>query len=286
MNSFLKIKSKKIGVHLKNNLKLINNFIKNKFYYNINALSFFIGNPLKWNKKISIKYLNIINFIINKFDIDYKFIIPHSSYLINLGSPIKKKLYNSINLFKKEINICLKLKFNLINFHLGNHLNIISENKCIDNIINSINYILDTTNDIILVIENSSGQGTSIGYKLDHISDIIKSINYKFRIGVCIDTSHVFSSGYKLNTFLDCENFFLEFDKKIGFKYIKALHLNGSKSNFCSKIDRHSELLNSKLGNVVFYWVMRNNLFNNIPIILETTNFKLWLNEINWLYSI
>ncbi len=285
MNNLLKIKFKKIGIHIKNFYNLwTNNILLN--YFNIKSLSFFLGNPLKWKKNISNNYINKINTFIKKFNINKNYIIPHCSYLINLGSPIDINLKKSISLLKKEIFICSKLGIKLINFHIGNHLGIINEYNCINNIINSINFIIDNTSDVILVMENSSGQGNSIGYNLDHISNILLSINNKSRIGVCIDIGHAFAAGYDLRNFINCEKFFVEFDNKIGLMFLKALHLNGSRYKFFSKKDKHSTLLNSFLGNNIFYWIMKNNLFDNIPIILETINPLLWINEINWLYSL
>ncbi len=283
MKNCLKIINKKIGVHIYDSFNNIINYVLN---LNIEAFSFFLGNPLKWKKNISNYLINKFLFNLNKFNINNNYIIPHSSYLINLGSPIKFNLLKSINLLKKEIDICNKLNIKLINFHLGSHLGIISENKCISNIIKSINYILDKTSNVILVMENSAGQGNYIGYKLDHISVILKSINNKKRIGVCIDTGHLFASGYDLRSFYLCEKFFNIFENIIGLKYLKAIHLNTSKFKFNSKKDKHSTLLNSKLGNNIFYWIMRENIFNNIPIILETIDSSLWKKEINWLYSL
>ncbi len=285
MNNYLKLINKNIGIHFKYNLNLYKNVILAK-KFNINAFSFFIGNPLKWNKNFNIKDIYKFNNLCKKFNINNNYIIPHSSYLINLGSPIQNKLLKSINLLKQEIYICNKLKLKLINLHLGNHLNLITENKCIENIINSLNFIIKNTKNVILVLENSAGNGNYIGYNLDQINDIILSIKDKSRIGVCIDTGHAFASGYDLRSFNSCDIFFDYFDKKIGFCYLKAIHLNGSRCKYFSKKDKHSSLLNSFLGNNIFYWIMRNNNFNNIPIILETSNPNLWLSEINWLYSI
>ncbi len=285
MNNLLKLRNKYIGIHIKNNLFLYKNIILAK-KFNINSFSFFIGNPLIWKKKINDLDIFKFNYFCKKFNIKNKYIIPHSSYLINLGCPIKKTLLKSINLLKWEIFICNKLNIKLINLHLGNHLKLISENKCIDNVINSINNIIKCTKNTILVLENSAGNGNYIGYDLNHISDIISSIDDKSRIGVCIDTGHAFAAGYDLRNFMDCDIFFNSFDKKIGFNFLKALHLNGSRCEFNSKKDKHSVLLNSFLGNNIFYWIMRNYYFNNLPIILETNNSNLWLNEINWLYSI
>ncbi len=285
MNNSLKLRNKNIGVHIKNSLCLYKNVIfANKL--NISAFSFFIGSPLKWNKNISINDINKFKFFCKKFNINKNYIIPHSSYLINLGSPINNKLWKSLHLLKKEIFICNRLGLKLINLHIGSHLNLITENKCIDIVINSLNYIIKYTENIILVLENSAGNGNYIGYNLDQIYNIICSIDNKSRIGVCIDTGHAFASGYDLRDFNSCDIFFNIFNNKIGFNYLRALHLNGSRCKYFSKQDKHSILLNSYLGNNIFYWIMRNNYFNNLPIILETVNPNLWLSEINWLYSI
>ncbi len=285
MNTSLKIKKKKIGIYI-NEYKLKKIFFIIK-YLNIKVFSFLIY-PFWLYKKnffLKIKIQKILLFLKKKFIFDSYF-LAHSSFLINLGHYIKKKLYIYRSLFIKEINYCNSLDIKYIIFHPGYHLNMISELKCIKLIIDSINYIISKTQKVILLIENTVNQGSSIGYSLKQIKYIISNIKNKSRIGVCIDICHAFASGYDLRNFLLCKNFFWYFHNFIGLNYLKAIHLNGSKYNFFSKKDRHSSIKNSYIGRNIFYWIMKNNFFDNIPLILESKDNSLWIEEIQWLYSL
>ncbi len=285
MTNKLKIKEKKIGIYINNyELKKIFFLIKN---LGIKVFSFFIYPPWINKKNIFLFYkINKIFFFLKKNNILNSFFIAHSSFLINLGHYIKEKLYFYRYIMIKEIHFCNLLKVKYIVFHIGYHLNMISKYKCIQLIIKSINYIINKTKNIILLIENTVNKGTSIGYSLEQISYIISNIENKSRIGVCIDICHAFSSGYDLRNFSLCEYFFLNFHNIIGLNYLKAIHLNGSKYNFNSKRDRHDSIMNNFIGNNIFYWIMKNNFLNNIPLILESKDNSLWIKEIMWLYSI
>ncbi len=285
MNFSLKIKEKKIGIYInKYKLKKIFFLIKN---IGIKTFSFFIY-PFWMRKKNVFLFYKIkrILFFLRINNIFNSYFLAHSSFLINLGHYIKKKLYIYRYFFIKEIDFCNLLKVKYIVFHLGYHLNMISEYKCIHIIIESINYIINKTKNVILLIENTVSKGTSIGYSLDQIRYIISNIENKSRIGVCIDICHAFSSGYDLRNFFLCEYFFLCFHNIIGLNYLKAIHLNGSKYDFFSKKDRHDSIINSFIGNNIFYWIMKNKFLDNIPLILESKDTSLWIKEIIWLYSL
>ncbi len=282
MSKFLVLNNKKIGIYIDSlNEDIFFYILKNRIIksFSFSMSGYYLNSKFKSKIKRILMYIKNICF-------NRKYIIPHSSFYINLGSPIKRKLYFYRFLFIKEVNFCYKLGIKYINFHPGNHLNIISKFDCINNIVESINYVISKTKKVILVLENTSGNGTSLGYSLFQISKIINSINDKSRIGVCIDICHAFSAGYNFSNFNLCEDFFNIFDKLIGIRYIKAIHLNGSKYELNSRKDRHDSLINSKLGNIIFYWIMRNKLFDNLPIILESKFMSLWLKEIKWLNSL
>lgn len=252
MSFSLKNKEKKIGIYI-NKYKLKNIFflIKNM---GINVFSFFIYPFWMYKKNILLFYkIKKILFFLSINKIINSYFLAHSSFLINLGHYLKKKLYIYRNFFIKEINFCNILNIKYIIFHLGYHLNMISEYKCIQIIIESINYIISKTKNVILLIENTVNKGTSVGYSLDQIQYIILNIKNKLRIGVCIDICHAFSSGYDLRNFFLCEYFFLYFHNLIGLNYLKAIHLNGSKYDFFSKKDRHDSIINSYVGNNIFY---------------------------------
>ncbi|WP_422667092.1 deoxyribonuclease IV [Buchnera aphidicola] len=250
------------------------------------AFAFFTRNQRMWNSA-PLDSVSINNF--KKNCITYNFkpqqILPHSSYLINLGHPIDSLLNKSRLSFIDEMNRCNQLGLMFLNFHPGSHLNKITEEVCLNRISDSINIVLEKTRNVIAVIENTAGQGTNVGYCFEHLAHIIKHVKNHSRIGICIDTCHLFASGYDLRTEKDCENTFEKFNDIIGLKYLKGLHLNDSKKDFNSRVDRHENLGLGKIGNVVFKWIIKNKIFYDIPMILETKNSQIWKQEISWLRS-
>ncbi|VFP86232.1 deoxyribonuclease IV [Candidatus Erwinia haradaeae] len=212
-------------------------------------------------------------------------IIPHGSYLINLGHPISDKLEKSRFALLDEVNRCQQLNLTLLNIHPGSHLKMITEDQCLKRISESINIVLSKTKGVTIVLENTAGQGSNMGFLFEHLSTIIHNVEDKSRIGVCIDTCHAFASGYELRTQDACIKTFADFDRIVGFKYLCGLHLNDSKSQFNSRVDRHHNLGKGTMGRIVFSWIMKNKRFNRIPIILETVNQHYWKEEIAWLKS-
>lgn len=158
--------------------------------------------------------------------------------------------------------------------------------QCLERISDSINLALNNTRDVKLIIENTSGQGTNVGYSFEHLGFIINRIHDKSRIGICLDTCHMFSSGYDLRTELSCNKVFKHFKNIIGFSYLCGMHFNDSKSILNSRLDRHHNLGKGEIGKLAFIWIMRNIKCENIPIILETKDKFLWKEEIMWLNSL
>ena len=212
-------------------------------------------------------------------------ILPHDSYLINLGHPEEEALEKSRAAFLDEMQRCEQLGIELLNFHPGSHLKIIDVDKCLQRIAESINITLDKTQNVTAVIENTAGQGTNLGYRFEHLAAIIDGVEDKSRVGVCIDTCHTFAAGYDLRTVEDCEKTFAEFDNIVGFQYLKAMHLNDAKSELASRVDRHHSLGQGNIGKVPFTYIMQDIRFDGIPLILETINPDIWPEEIAWLKS-
>ena len=210
-------------------------------------------------------------------------ILPHDSYLINLGSPESESLEKSRNSFIEEMHRCEQLGLDRLNFHPGSHLKKISEDDCLKVIAESINIALDKTIGVIAVLENTAGQGTNVGYRFEHLRAIIDLVDDKSRVGVCIDTQHAFASGYDLLSEEGFDEVWRHFDEVIGFEYLKGMHLNDSKKELASRVDRHETLRNGLLGATPFERIMRDVRFNNIPLILETPDESLWAEEISWL---
>ncbi|MGC6386375.1 deoxyribonuclease IV [Ewingella sp. S1.OA.A_B6] len=212
-------------------------------------------------------------------------ILPHDSYLINLGHPITEALEKSREAFLDELQRCEQLGLSLLNFHPGSHLMQIDEDKCLEKISESLNIALSQTEGVTAVIENTAGQGSNLGFRFEHLAKIIDGVEDKSRVGVCIDTCHAFAAGYDLRTEETCIETFREFEKIVGFKYLRGMHLNDAKSEFNSRVDRHHSLGEGNIGKTVFSWMMRDTRFDGIPMILETVDPEIWIDEIAWLKS-
>ncbi|CAI0716995.1 deoxyribonuclease IV [Serratia proteamaculans] len=210
-------------------------------------------------------------------------ILPHDSYLINLGHPVTEALEKSREAFLDEMQRCEQLGLTLLNFHPGSHLMQIDEDKCLARIAESINLVLDKTSGVTAVIENTAGQGSNLGFKFEHLAAIIDGVEDKSRVGVCIDTCHAFAAGYDLRTEETCEQTFKELGEVVGFNYLRGMHLNDAKSEFGSRVDRHHSLGEGNIGKTVFSYIMSDSRFDNIPLILETVNPDIWAEEIAWL---
>lgn len=248
------------------------------------ALALFTKNQRQWHAPpLSQELIDKFKDNCKKYNYSPKQILPHASYLINLGHPDKTALAKSRQAFWEEMQRCENLGIIMINFHPGSSLHLIPMDKCLKRIAESINIALEKTKDIIVIIENTSGQGSNVGYKFEQIATIIDHVKDKSRVGVCIDTCHVFAAGYDLRTMESCEQVFQEFSQVIGFKYLYGMHLNDAKSEFNSRVDRHQSLGKGNIGKTVFQYIMKDPRFDNIPLILETINPAIWPEEISWL---
>ena len=207
-------------------------------------------------------------------------VIPHDSYLINLGHPEKAKLQKSRDAFLDELQRCEQLGIELLNFHPGSHLKKISEAECLKIIADSINWSLDQTKKVKAVIENTAGQGTNLGYRFEHLAEIMEQVEQKDRVGVCVDTAHVFAAGYDISTEDGFADTFEQFDSIVGFDNLLAMHLNDSKKELGSKVDRHESLGDGLIGWTPFELIMKDDRFDGIPLILETPNPDRWPEEI------
>ncbi|MDX5626466.1 MULTISPECIES: deoxyribonuclease IV [unclassified Brenneria] len=212
-------------------------------------------------------------------------ILPHDSYLINLGHPESEALEKSRAAFIDEMSRCRQLGLTLLNFHPGSHLKQIDEASCLARIAESINLALAATEGVTAVIENTAGQGSNLGFRFEHLAAIIDGVEDKSRVGVCIDTCHAFAGGYDLRTREACEKTFAEFDRVVGFHYLRGMHLNDAKSEFNSRVDRHHSLGEGNIGKTAFSYIMGDARFDGIPLILETVNPDIWAEEIAWLKS-
>ena len=213
-------------------------------------------------------------------------ILPHDSYLINLGHPEREALEKSRAVFLDEMQRCEALGLDRLNFHPGSHLQKISPERSLDLIAESINIALDKTRGVTAVIENTAGQGSNLGFAFEHLAYLIERVEDKSRVGVCIDTCHAFAAGYDLRTAEACDKTFAELERVVGFGYLKGMHLNDAMKILGSHVDRHTPLGEGMIGMECFRYIMQDTRFDGIPLILETPDEQRWPEEIALLKSL
>jgi deoxyribonuclease-4 len=246
-----------------------------------NAFALFTKNQRQWNAKpLTADSIHAFKSNCEKFGFSAEQILPHDSYLINLGAPEQEKLDKSRAAFVDEMERCQQLGLKLLNFHPGSHLKKISEQECLSLIAESINLAHQAVPDVIAVIENTSGQGSNLGWRFEHLAEIIEQVENKDRVGVCLDTCHTFTAGYDLRSCQECDKTFAEFDNIVGMHYLRAMHLNDSKVAFASRVDRHHSLGQGEIGWDCFEYIAQDRRFDAIPLILETIEPTIWADEI------
>ena len=213
-------------------------------------------------------------------------ILPHASYLINLGHPEQEALDKSRNAFLDEMSRCEQLGLNRFNFHPGSHLDKIGIDDCLDRIAESINITLEKTNGVAAVLENTAGQGTNLGYTFEQLAHIIDKVEDKSRVGVCIDTAHALAAGFEIRTREGFNETFSKFDDIVGFKYLKGMHINDSKKEVGTRVDRHDSLGKGVMNMELFGLIMNDSRFDDMPLILETPDTDIWAEEIKLLYAL
>lgn len=271
---------KHIGAHVSANAGVENAPI-NANAIGADAFALFTKNQRRWvSPPLSQQSIQSFKENCEKFNLSPDYILPHDSYLINLGHPEKESLEKSRMAFLDEMIRCEQLGLKMLNFHPGSHLKLISVDQCLALIAESINITLDKTKGVTAVIENTAGQGSNVGFSFMHIAQIIDKVEDKSRVGVCLDTCHTYSAGYDLKTEAGYQATFKEFDDVIGLPFLKAIHLNDTKKEFASRVDRHETLGNGFLGMEFFERIMKDERLDNIPFILETPDESRWTEEI------
>ncbi len=246
-----------------------------------NAFALFTKNQRQWvAKPLEESTINNFKEQCQQLGFSADHILPHDSYLINLGAPDPEKLAKSRAAFIDEMERCQQLGLKLLNFHPGSHLKLISEQECLTTIAESINLAHKAVPDVIAVIENTAGQGTNLGWSFEQLAAIIEQVEDKSRVGVCLDTCHAFAAGYDLSSFAACEKTFAEFEHIVGMHYLRAMHINDSKGALGSRLDRHHSLGQGEIGWQCFEYIAKDPRFDRIPLILETIDSSEWHAEI------
>ena len=251
------------------------------------AFALFTKNQRQWfSAPLSEKSIAAFKENLSKSGISADYVLPHDSYLINLGSPDPEGLEKSRNSFLEEMQRCEQLGLKMLNFHPGSHLKQITLEECLTRVAESINFALDKTQGVTAVIENTAGQGSNVGFSFQHLAYIIDRVEDKSRVGVCLDTCHTYSAGYDIKTADGYKASFEEFEETVGFKYLRAIHLNDTKKELASRVDRHDSIGKGLLGMEFFERFMNDPRFDNMPLILETPDETLWAGEIKRLLAI
>jgi deoxyribonuclease-4 len=207
-------------------------------------------------------------------------VLVHDSYLINIGNADAAKRQKSFDAFIEEIRRCEVLGLSLLNIHPGSHLNQVSEEECLGIIADAVNRALAVTRGVTVVLENTAGQGTSVGYRFEHLGTIIDKVEDKTRIGICIDTCHAFAAGYDITTDEGYEDTMEIVARTVGLSYLRGMHLNDAKSPLASRVDRHHSLGKGHLGLGTFQRIMQDKRLDRIPLVLETIDDSLYAQEI------
>jgi len=250
------------------------------------AFALFTRNQRQWNAPpLPVKSIALFAERLRDYGYQPGCILPHDSYLINLGHPGKDELAKSREAFFDEMRRCELLGLDRLNFHPGSTLGQITVDECLERIAESVNMALDRTGGVTAVIENTSGQGSNVGFSFHHLRRIIDMVDDKSRVGVCLDTCHAFTAGYDLSDGAACDRTFAEFDEVVGFEYLKGMHLNDTLKTMGSRVDRHANLGEGVLGLDVFRYIAADSRFDDIPLILETPDETKWAAEIAMLYG-
>lgn len=259
----------------------VENAVKNAKDIGATAFALFTKNQRQWLAPILTEE-QIATFKAAMTEAGYQAwqVLPHDSYLINLGHPEEEGLEKSRESFFEEMRRCELLGLDRLNFHPGSHLKKISEEESLNRIAESINMALERTKGITAVLENTAGQGSNLGFRFEHLAYIIERVEDKSRVGVCLDTCHSFAAGYDLRTKEACDATFAEFDRIVGFNYLRGMHLNDAMKPLGSRVDRHSPLGDGEIGWECFKYIAADSRFDNIPLVLETPDEARWAEEI------
>lgn len=259
----------------------IENAVRNAQLIGANAFALFTKNQRQWSAPaLTPEQIETFLRAMSEAGFTAQQVLPHDSYLINLGHPDKEGLDKSRDAFFEEMERCEQLGLDRLNFHPGSHLKRISEEGSLQLIAESINMALERTKGVTAVIENTAGQGSNLGYRFEHLAYIIERVEDKSRVGICIDTCHAFAAGYDLRNREACERTFEELDKVVGIGYLRGMHLNDAMRPLGSRIDRHTPLGEGEIGWECFKYIASDARFDNIPLILETPNEAIWAEEV------
>ncbi|KDQ61279.1 hypothetical protein JAAARDRAFT_191370 [Jaapia argillacea MUCL 33604] len=273
----------KVGAHV-SAAGGVENSITNAALIGANAFALFLKSQRKWTGP-PLKSDSIAKFKsrLETFGYSPCHILPHGSYLVNLGNPDDEKREKSYQCFLDELVRAEQLGLTLYNFHPGSTVGLTTMENSISLIAQCLNRAHKETKSVVTVIENMAGSGNVIGSSFKDLGDIIKQVEDKARVGVCLDTCHMFAAGYDIRTKQGWISMITQFDEEVGLKYLRGMHLNDSKAQLASKKDRHENIGLGHLSLRAFHHILTDERVQNIPLILETPsqeNNDIWIKEV------
>ncbi|HHU89114.1 MAG: deoxyribonuclease IV [Sphaerochaetaceae bacterium] len=262
----------------------VHNAVENAVAIGANAFALFTKNQKQWQAPpLSEEQIALFKEAMERHNFKAHQVLPHDSYLINLGNPDPVKREVSVNAFILEMQRVQQLGLDRLNFHPGAHLKLIDPDECMLLISKGIDAAIEATEGVYPVIETTAGQGSALGRTFEEIAQIIEHSKHPEMIGVCLDTCHIFAAGYDIRSVEGFNAVMDQFEKLIGFDRLMGVHLNDAKSEHGSRVDRHAPLGEGNLGLLPFQIMMRDPRFENVPLILETNDPDLWSQEIQLL---
>jgi deoxyribonuclease IV len=245
------------------------------------ALGMFTKNQRQWNAKpISPEEAETFKSELARSGIGVDQVIVHASYLINVGSPEDEKREKSLAALVDELRRAEQLGLKLVNFHPGSGMGELSEDQTLSRIADACSRALGETSEATLVLEATAGQGDHVGYTFRHLAEIIDRAGGSNRLGVCIDTCHIFAGGYDFRTDEQYRETIAELERTVGLDRLVGFHLNDSKTEHGSRKDRHHSLGAGLIGIPALARFITDDRFDGLPFVLETVDPDLWAAEI------
>lgn len=259
----------------------VRNAVTNAVEIGATAIGMFTRNPRMWNQRpLSEQEAAAFRDACREHGFAPRHVLPHDSYLINLGSSDPAVVEKSRAAFLDEMRRCQALGLRYLNFHPGAPKRGLSKERCIDQIARYVNETLARTEGVEAVVESTAGQGTNVGDTFADLAALIERFADRERAGVCLDTCHLFAAGYDLRTRAGYERTLAEFDAVVGLRYLRGWHLNDSKGGLGSHVDRHAPIGAGLIGRAPFAWIVQDPRFEEMPLILETPEPERWAAEI------
>ena len=253
----------------------IQNSITNALDIGCTAFQIFTRSPRQWQAKNLVEAdVGLFKTNLKKSGIEKNSVAVHMPYLPNLSGPDGELFAKSLDSLALELKRCSQLGIEYLVIHLGSHKEM-GRDHGIEQLLKSCGQAVDNYKssfkknlDVTILLENSAGQKGSIGSKLEEMGEILDKLSSK-TYGVCLDTCHAFASGYDLSTEEACKDFIGEFDKNVGLEYLKFIHLNDSKYEVGSHLDRHQLFGQGKIGAKGLSTIINDKKMGNVPMVME-----------------